>query len=247
MNPVSGRYQGPPPPLPPPRPHCCYRPKNVSRIVPSAHISVSHARPRSVGLCLSVQAGSDNNLLSQQHQQEEWVFQYPVHTLTHPSRALHQEIEEEEGGGEHKKRANSQGQTGGETLPRSGQLQRERCARCAGGGSALGPVLNPVARNNKHPQLASLPRTPSFFLPRFLCVSFSLSLAGYAHDITASPPSAGAKLSPPARLKTKQTNKPQKERKIIVQKSFWLGVRSFPHPQQCPSFTGWSPLLRRCP
>lgn len=38
-----------------------------------------------------------NNLLSQRHQQGEWVFQYPVHTLAQPFPVLHQEIEKEKG------------------------------------------------------------------------------------------------------------------------------------------------------
>ena len=41
--------------------------------------------------------------------------------------------------------------------------------------------------------LLSSPLPPSLFLS----VSLSLTLTGYAHDITASPPSAGAKLLPP--------------------------------------------------
>lgn len=143
----------------------------------------------------------DNNLLSQQHQQEEWVFQYPVHTLAHPSPALHQEIEGEEGGGEHqkkkkKKKKKRQTASGGQEAKRAlgrDSCSGERCARCAGGDSALGPVVNPVSRNKKHPQLASPPRAPPLLPPSLpLCLSFSLSLAGYAHDITASPPAAGA-------------------------------------------------------
>lgn len=206
-----------------------------------------------VGLCLSVQAGSDNNLLSQQHQQEEWVFQYPVHTLTHPSRALHQEIQEEEGGGEHKKRQNARGRQEAKRALGRDSCSAEWCARCAGGGSArcLIPFLFFVFLffRKKQASSAGLSSPRFLFLPPSLplCLSFSLSLAGYAHDITASPPSAGAKLSAPARLKTKQTNKRKKERTIIVQKTVFRVVRSFPHPRQCPSFAGWSPLLRRCP
>lgn len=65
-----------------------------------------------------------------------------------PSPALHQEIEEE--GEEHQKRKEQKRQSADGRDSCSG----ERCARCAGGESALGPALNPVSRNNKHPQMA---------------------------------------------------------------------------------------------
>lgn len=107
-----------------------------------------------LSLCVQMRRCPDNNLLSQQHQQEEWVFQYPVHTLAHPSPALHKGIEEE--GGEHTTRKQPRADRARQAKRALGRdsCSGERCARCAGGGSTLGPVINPISRNNKHPQLA---------------------------------------------------------------------------------------------
>lgn len=117
-------------PLPDPRPRCRYRPKKNVFHNPSALIHPRLSRQASLGrdapLCADC---PDDNLLSQQHQQEEWVFQYPVHTLAHPSLALHQEIEE--GGGikkKKKKKANSLGRRGGEMRPSVGTAAAERGA-----------------------------------------------------------------------------------------------------------------------
>ena len=219
-----------------------------ARTFPFFFLSPPSTRP-SFGSAFLCRRGvvQDNNLLSQQHQQEEWVFQYPVHTLAHPSPALHQEIEEE--GGEHgkkkKKRQTASGRTGRDrryapsvgTAAREGALgvpeedQRTRLILFLETTSILSWTGG--SRLPASPLLSS-PLPPS--LPLSLCLSFSHPdrLCSWYHRISSlsrrqAVASRNRRLKIRPVFKMRNKTKQKKTKTPLARKSFAFSEVSHVH------------------